>query len=67
MAEHIEFRPTKKQKFLVGYEETFTGHKEVEAESIEQAQDMVRELIESDKLDPTKDDEDHDVTVYLEV
>ena len=67
VAEHIDMLPTKKQKFLVGYEETFNGHKEVEAESVEQAEDIVRGLIESDKLNPAEEYENHDVKVYLEV
>lgn len=51
------------KKFLVTYTEVFTGQKEVIAESGEQAMEQVRQMIESDNLDPTNEYDGHEITV----
>lgn len=51
------------KKFLVNYTETYTGQIEVEAKSKDEAMNKVRDKIDCDELDPTKNYDGHDVTV----
>lgn len=51
------------KKYLVTYTETFSGQIEVEADNEEMANDKICEMIDSDKLIPTKNYKNHNVTV----
>ena len=50
-------------KYRVCYTEVFTGFKEIEANSEEEAMGKVTDLIECDELDPSKEYDGHEITV----
>ena len=49
--------------YIVTYTETFTGSKEVEANSQEEAMQIVNEMIEQDELVPSESYDGHEITV----
>lgn len=51
------------KKYQVCYTEVFTGFKEIEANSEEEAMGKVTDLIECDELVPTETYSGHEITV----
>lgn len=49
--------------YRVTYTEVFTGSKEVEANSQEEAMQIVNEMIEQDELIPSESYDGHEITV----
>ena len=49
--------------YRVTYTEIFTGSKEVEANSQEEAMQIVNEMIEQDELVPSESYDGHEITV----
>ena len=50
-------------KYIVYYEEIFNGATEVEAASEQEAIQIVKDKIEADKIEPTKNYDSHEVSV----
>lgn len=50
-------------KYLVNYTETYTGQIEIEAESKEQANDIVCKMIDCEKLIPSETYDGHEITI----
>ncbi len=51
------------RKYRVSYTEVYTGFKEIEANSVEEAMGKVTDLIECDELVPSEEYDGHETTV----